>query len=308
MGSISAARHGLEVKNMKIAYRHEVRPSQPHGNVLAVLIGVCCLGPLGLHAQLHWPQFRGPNGQGVVETAKPPIHFSPSSNRVWSTAIPSGRSSPCIWGQRIFLTTIEAGKLETQAYDRASGKRLWQQSAPAEKIEKVQPFNSPASSTPVASAERVFVYFGSYGALSYDHDGKEGWRKPLPTPRNQYGTASSPILYRDWMVLVLDSDDKSSKLVALRAEDGTVAWQTDRPLFSANWSTPMIWDHDGQKDLVVLGSRRLVAYDPDSGKEHWRVEGFSPETVGVPVFGDGLLFVSAANRTGGHMDKFQGIR
>jgi outer membrane protein assembly factor BamB len=51
----------------------------------------------------------------------------------------------------------------------------------------------------------------------------------------------------------------------------------------------------------------LIAYEPNTGKERWWVEGFSPETIGVPVCGDGLLFVSAANRTGGHTDKYQGI-
>ncbi len=256
----------------------------------------------------YWPQFRGPNGQGVVESAAPPIHFGPSSNLVWSTSAPPGHSSPCIWGQHIFLTTFDAGRLETRAYDRATGKLLWKQAAPTEKIEKVQPFNSPASSTPVANAESVFVYFGSCGVLCYRHDGKELWRQPLPTPKNEYGTASSPILYQDCLLLALDSDDRKSKLLALRAQDGAVVWKTARPDFTANWSTPVIWDQQGRQDLVLLGSRRLVAYDPDSGKERWWVDGFSPETVGLPVCGDGLLFASAANRTGGHTDKYQGLR
>lgn len=187
----------------------------------------------------YWPQFRGPNSQGVTESAHPPLDFSATSNVVWNTAVPPGYSSLCIWGRRIFLTSFEEGKLETRAYDRATGKRLWQQPAPVEQIEKVQPINSPASSTPVANAERVCGYFGSYGALCYVHNGKELWRKPLPTPKNQYGNASSPALYREWVVLVLDSDDKDSKLIALQIQDGAIAWQTDRPLFSANWSPPM---------------------------------------------------------------------
>lgn len=258
--------------------------------------------------QPNWPQFRGPNGQGVSETANPPIHFNALSNRTWRTAVPPGHSSPCVCGQRVFLVTFRAGKLETHAYDRLTGKQLWQQPAPAARIEKVRPFNSPASSTPAANADHVFAYFGSYGVLCYDHEGKELWRKPLATPKNQYGTASSPILFRDTVVLVLDSDDRNSKLVALRAKDGEVDWQTERPQFTANWSTPAVWDRDGQQELVVLGSRRLTAYDADSGQERWWVDGFSPETIGVPVFGEGLLFVSAANRTGGPTDKYQGIR
>jgi outer membrane protein assembly factor BamB len=109
-------------------------------------------------------------------------------------------------------------------------------------------------------------------------------------------------------VLLLDGDDRNSKLTALRTQDGQVDWQSERPLFTANWSTPIAWDQGGQKDLVVPGSRRLTAYDADSGQERWWVDGFSPETIGVPMIGDGLLFVSAANRTGGPTDTYQGIR
>lgn len=259
-------------------------------------------------AQASWSQFRGPNGQGILESANPPVQFNASNNLAWSTAIPPGHSSPCIHGQRLFLTTFDNGALATHAYDRATGKRLWQQTAPATRLEKVRPFNSPASPTPAASADHVFVYFGSFGVLCYDHDGTERWRKPLPAPKNQYGTASSPVLCGNAVVLLLDSDDRNSKLLALRPQDGQVHWQTERPQFTANWSTPVLWDQGGPKELVVLGSRRLTAYDPDTGQERWWVDGFSPETIGVPVLGDGLLLVSAANRTGGHTDMYQGIR
>lgn len=272
-----------------------------------LLVGMASATTWVSQAQPHWPQFRGPNGQGVLDTAAPPVHFHAASNLVWSAGLPPGHSSPCIWGERIFLTAFMGGKLQTHAYDRLSGKPLWQQEVPAAQIEKTQPFNNPASPTPVADAERVVVYFGSYGLICYDHVGKELWRKPLPALKNQYGTASSPLLYRDSVILLLDSDDKNSQILALRVQTGEVAWKAVRASFTANWSTPMLWEHGAESDLVVLGSRRLVAYEPHTGKERWSVEGFSPETIGVPVCGEGLLFVSAANRTGGHTDKYQGI-
>src|SRR6266403_1899481 len=78
-----------------------------------------------LDAQPFWPQFRGPNGQGVAESAHPPTTFSPSENAVWSAEVPPGHSSPCIWGKRIFLSTFQDGGLQCRAYDRANGKLLW---------------------------------------------------------------------------------------------------------------------------------------------------------------------------------------
>ena len=119
--------------------------------LLTMSAAIYFLAALAVQAQPCWPQFRGPNGQGVVETADPPVHFNASSNLVWNTATPPGHSSPCIWGERIFLTTFDNRKLEMHAYDRPTGKRVWQQAVPAERIEKTQPFNSPASSTPVTN-------------------------------------------------------------------------------------------------------------------------------------------------------------
>src|ERR1051326_7010039 len=70
-------------------------------------------GRLCLHAESPWPQFRGPNGSGVALDAKPPVSFGPASNALWTISLPSGYSSPCVWGGRIFLTAYDGEKLET---------------------------------------------------------------------------------------------------------------------------------------------------------------------------------------------------
>ena len=139
--------------------------------------------PLGQnlsHAQSSWPQFRGPHSQGVGAGASAPSQFGLATNLLWKTALPSGHSSPCIWGDRIFLTGFENGKLETLCLDRREGKVRWRVAAPTEKIEPVHRIGSPASPTPATDGERVVVYFGSFGLISYDFAGRELWRKPLP--------------------------------------------------------------------------------------------------------------------------------
>src|SRR5438874_955932 len=90
----------------------------------------CCAAPM-LKAQPFWPQFRGPNGQGISESAHPPVTFSPSENVLWSVEVPPGHSSPCIWGGGIFLSTLQEGRLQCRAYDRASGKLVWSRDVPA---------------------------------------------------------------------------------------------------------------------------------------------------------------------------------
>src|SRR5829696_4804244 len=130
----------------------------------------------------HWPQFRGPGGLGIGEGAEPPAHFASSSNVLWKAALPAGHSSPCIWGNKIFLTGYDGKKLETICLDRATGTVLWRETAPAEKIEPAHRIANPASSTCATDGERVFSYFGSFGLLAYELNGKESWRVPLPAP------------------------------------------------------------------------------------------------------------------------------
>src|SRR5882672_10810337 len=142
----------------------------------ASLIALFCGATACSAADAHWPQFRGPGGLGVASNANPPIHFGPQSNVVWKIALPSGHSSPIIWGNRIFLTAYSEAKLETLCLDRLNGRILWRQPAPAEKIEPTHRISNPAASTPATDGERVFVYFGSFGLLAYDVAGKEQWR------------------------------------------------------------------------------------------------------------------------------------
>src|ERR1700733_6549807 len=99
-------------------------------------------------AEEWWPQFRGPNASGVSESAKPPVDFGPGTNQIWKIAVPSGASSPCVWGDWIFLTAFDGGKLQTLCYQRRDGKLLWQREAPADTIEEYNTSEgSPAAST-----------------------------------------------------------------------------------------------------------------------------------------------------------------
>src|SRR5687767_10426605 len=142
-------------------------------------------GIAGAQEPPRWPQFRGVDGRATVSDAKPlPATFGLTKNLRWKTQLPEGWSSPCIWGERIFVTAFDATaqKLETICLDRANGEILWRRVAPAEKIERVYKVNSPASSTPATDGERVVAYFGSYGLLCYDFAGKELWKRPLGSP------------------------------------------------------------------------------------------------------------------------------
>lgn len=111
-------------------------------------------------ADARWPRFRGPDGTGVAEDAKPPAEFGPGKNVRWQVDVPSGLSSPCVWGDRLFLTAFDGGKLWTLCHDTKTGRELWRRDAGAEKIEAfLSGQGSPAASTATTDGERVVVYF-----------------------------------------------------------------------------------------------------------------------------------------------------
>jgi outer membrane protein assembly factor BamB len=281
------------------------RRPQLHCRICAVLLGT--FPPAWLaHTQPLWPQFRGPTGQGIAPSAHPPIEFS-KSDALWATEVPPGHSSPCIWGSKIFLTTWAEKKLECRAYDRSSGKLAWAKPVKAETIEKTHAFSNPAAPTAAADAERVIFYFGSYGLLAFKHDGELAWEKQLPAQvsRGKYGSGSSPVLCDDLVILALDSDDGASRLLAFKRRTGEQAWEAPRPLFSAGWSTPVVWPGNGKSEIVVLGSRKLVAYDPAEGKELWSVAGFPMETVPSAAFDNDHLFACSAGMGGRSNPQFE---
>lgn len=245
-------------------------------------------------SERHWPQFRGPGGLAVAPDANPPVHFGPDTNVVWKTALPPGHSSPCVWGQKIFLTALNQGKLETLCLDRRDGRILWRKAAPVDKVEATHRIGSPAASTPATDGERVCVYFGSFGLLSYDFYGHEQWQHPLPPPMVEFGTGTSPILGGDLLIVVCDQD-QGSFVLALDKRDGKQVWRTERPEFRRSFSTPFVWRHDQGEELIVPGSIWLRSYNLKDGGERWSYSGTSRVANSTPTAGDGLLFSASWN-------------
>lgn len=241
----------------------------------------------------NWPQFRGEGGLATADSSAP-IHFGPESNVLWKVELPTGNSSPVIWGEKLFLTANSGSALETLCLNRKTGAVLWSARAPVVPIEKTHRIGSPASSTPVTDGKRVYVYFGSFGLLAYDFSGKELWRKPLPAPVVEFGSGASPILAGGNLIQVCDQDS-GSFLLAVNPATGESVWRVDRPAFRRSFATPFLWKHEGIEELIVPGSIWLKSYDPKSGSENWTFSGTSRVATASPTSGDGLLFSSSWN-------------
>jgi outer membrane protein assembly factor BamB len=272
--------------------------------LLSILFSSLMLSAGGAFAaEPAWPQFRGADGQGIAGEGRPPVQFGPTQNVLWKVELPSGNSSPCVWGNKIFLTGFDKTKLETLCLDRKDGKVLWRVAAPVEKFETiVQKLGNPATPTPACDGERVYVYFGSFGLLAYDLEGKEQWRHPLPVPIVEFGASSSPILTGDLLIQNCDQD-MNSFLIAVDRRTGKQVWKTDRAEFRRGFSTPYVWRHDGTEELVVAGSLWVKSYSLKDGKELWSTSGMARVSNASPIAGDGLLYISSWNVGGDPADR-----
>jgi outer membrane protein assembly factor BamB len=270
-------------------------------------------------AQNYWPRWRGPSGQGLVAGSGYVDTWSDgpagSENVLWKVGVPGkGNSSPIIWGDRIFLTTAYDGgrRRSILCLRRSDGKLLWETSAPAADPEKANRKNGHASGTPATDGERVYAYLGNHGLLSVDFDGKLVWNVSFGELGAYHGTACSPLLYRDRVIIYQDHRGSTPSFVAaFDKHSGKQLWRTERSE-RVGWGSPVairVGDHD---EIIVSSYKRVYAYDPDTGKELWSVAGNLVEVTPTPAVGHGLLFCSSgragptlAIRPGGRGDVTQ---
>jgi outer membrane protein assembly factor BamB len=199
-----------------------------------------------------------------------------ADNIVWKAALPgSGQSSPIIWGDRIFLTSYldEGRERLVFCVDRLSGKILWQQSAWKGEPEPVHKMNGWASATCVTDGEVVVAFFGRAGIHAYSVEGQPLWSKNLGHFESPWGVSACPILV-DGMIVQNCDADVDAYITALDKKTGQEIWRTKRR-DHRGWSTPIVIQAGGRREIVVNGHEGAQAYDPATGRELWFCKGFN---------------------------------
>jgi outer membrane protein assembly factor BamB len=245
-------------------------------------------------AAKYWARWRGPSGQGLVSGTGYVDRWSATQNVRWKMPVPgSGNSSPVVWGDRIFLTTAyeQGGRVSVLAFDRATGKRLWETFAPDGRSARAHPKNGYASATPSTDGERVYVSLGSRGLMAVDVNGRLLWHQNVGRIDNYWGPAGSALLYKDRLILYQDSDGDAF-IAAFDTATGRQRWHTRRNA-SVGWGTPVAIRVDGHDEIIVNGQNRVCAYNPDTGTEMWSCSGPTFEVIPTPVVGHGLVFCSS---------------
>ena len=259
-----------------------------------LIAGQCSAAPPEL-AQANWPQFRGPQANGLSPSKTLPTEWSADKNIAWTADVPGlGWSSPVVWGDKIFLTTASrvAGDEKPQVglylgksrgdgehlflvlcYDFASGKKLWEREVHRGVPQKIHLKNSFASATAVTDGERVVALFHDVGLFAFDLEGKALWSVPVPMRKTlaAFGHGSSPTLHDGRVYLVADNLEDSFA-AAFDAATGKELWRVKRPA-EMNYATPFVWEQpSGGPQLIVSATKRTIAYDL-TGLEVWSFTG-----------------------------------
>jgi outer membrane protein assembly factor BamB len=255
----------------------------------------------------NWPQFRGPHGNGQSDATGLPVKFGEGENVKWKTPIPGkGWSSPVVWGERIWVTTAteDGKKMSVLCVDLKTGKILRDQLVfENENPRFCHPTNSYASPTPTIEEGRIYVHFGSYGTACLDTEtGEVLWTRRDLHSDDFRGPASSPILHGDLLIVHFDGVDVQF-LVALDKHTGKTVWKNDRDIDYGTdngdamkaYSTPAVIEVEGRKQLISPAAVATLAYDPQTGRELWRVRHGGMNAAALPLFGGGLVYISAGS-------------
>src|SRR5262245_41070472 len=253
----------------------------------------------------NWPAWRGPEGTGVCREKNLPLRWSTNDSVRWRIPLPeAGNSTPIVWDNRVLITQAieKEGRRTVMCFDRATGKLLWQLGTTFTEKEPTHETNPQCSPSPVTDGERVVAWFGSAGLYCYDLSGKELWHRELGQQRHIWGYGASPVLHGDLCILSFGPGERTF-LIAVNKKTGKDVWKIEEPgghsgekkagedkaPWIGSWSTPVVVKTDGREELLLGWPKRLVAFEPKTGKELWTCAGLNPLVYTSALYADGIV-------------------
>ncbi len=264
-------------------------------SALSLFVSLLALasGIFELRAEQNWSRFGGAEGSGRSTETALPVKWDAGSVR-WKTKLKGeGESSVVNWGDRLFLTSAaqDGATRWVHCLDRQSGKLLWERAVTVAESELIHKMNTFASATCVTDGERVIAFFGRGGLHCFDLEGNPQWSRELGAFPGPWGVSASPIIDGNLVLQNCDAEGPCS-LVALNKSTGEPVWTAKRANAQrGGWSTPILIETPGRRELVLSGEPGVNAYDPATGRELWFCKSFAGRGEPVPVFARGMLYV-----------------
>jgi outer membrane protein assembly factor BamB len=268
--------------------------------IFAPILALLCLSAASVVSAEDWPTWRGPRLDGTSAESGIATHWSDTENVVWRTPIPgTGHASPIVWGDRIFTVTGDPATEERMllSLNATTGAVLWQRVVLKTPPEQIHKLNSLASSTPATDGEKVFCTFLDVDQVvvaAYNFAGEQLWLKRPGVFHSKHGFCSSPVLYKDKVIVNCDHDG-DGYIVALARQDGHELWRIARPNNTRSYCAPLIRELAGKTQMVLAGTKCVTSYNPDNGELYWIIDGPTEQFVASMVYSDRakLLFLTA---------------
>lgn len=245
----------------------------------------------------NWPQFRGPGGLARTDGDYPTKWDGKAgTNILWKSPVPlDGKSSPLVWGDKVFLAAGDGKKQAICCLDAKTGKQEWSADVPLSAKEySIMPDTGYAPCTPVTDGKNVCAIFPSGDLAAVDFSGKLLWGRALGLPINGYGHASSLAVWHDLAIVQFDqSDQEKSAIIAFQISSGAEAWRTPRPI-TGSWTSPIVAKTTAGEQIITAGLPFVIGYDPATGTELWRFECLAGDVTPSPAYADGLAFACQA--------------
>ena len=255
----------------------------------------------------NWPQWRGPNLNGVSNEKNLPVKWTTEENISWKVPMPGlSGSTPIIWRDRIFLNLAEGDNLALWCLKKMNGEVLWKQPLGGGNT-KMRKHNM-SSPSPVTDGRSVYVMTGTGVLKGFDFNGKELWSRDIQKDYGQFGLnwgyASSPLLHEDSLyVQVLHGmkTDDPSYVMRINKKNGKTVWKVDRPTNAIrespdSYTTPALLRYGNTTEIVITGGDCVTGHDPANGKELWRANGLNPDNnpfyriVASPIVFDNIIY------------------
>ncbi len=259
-----------------------------------------------------WAQFRGPNGSGTSAEKGAPVHWGPQEGMVWKVELPgAGASTPIILGDRLFLTCYSGYGVPGQpkgevnrlvrhvvCLSRHDGKVLWNKPVAAKMPEEtaIREGHGYATNSPVTDGERLYAFLGKSGVVAFDLEGKQLWQADVGAKTSGWGTAASPALYGD--LVIINASVESESLVALDKQTSKEKWRAGG--IKESWNTPILVAVGDKTELVVAIFGKVLGFDPATGEALWScATDIGWYMVPSLVAGDGIVYCIGGRGTGG---------